>query len=71
MITELWPRLEDHKYRWELHSYGLPDGYDKHVVGDLVAMLMEALKCIGKADNMLLGAHAKANCHSPSGPDTA
>lgn len=21
--TELWPCLEDHKYRWELHSYGL------------------------------------------------
>ena len=22
LINELWPRLEDHKYRWELHSYG-------------------------------------------------
>jgi hypothetical protein len=32
LISELWPRLEDHKYRWELHSYGLPDGYDKLVV---------------------------------------
>ena len=21
LINELWPRLEDHKYRWELHSY--------------------------------------------------
>ena len=29
LINELWPRLEDHKYRWELHTYGLPDGYDK------------------------------------------
>ena len=29
VITELWPRLEDHKYRWELGSYGLPEGYDK------------------------------------------
>jgi hypothetical protein len=28
LITELWPRLEHHKYRWELHNYGLPDGYD-------------------------------------------
>ena len=27
LISELWPRLEDHKYRWELHSYGLPEGY--------------------------------------------
>jgi hypothetical protein len=24
LINELWPRLEDHKYRWELHSYGPP-----------------------------------------------
>lgn len=31
VITELWPRLEDHKYRWELHSYGLAQGYDKLV----------------------------------------
>jgi hypothetical protein len=23
VINELWPRLEDHKYRWELHSCGL------------------------------------------------
>jgi hypothetical protein len=26
VITELWPRLEDHKYRWELHvSSNKPD----------------------------------------------
>jgi hypothetical protein len=29
VITELWPRLEDHKYRWEFHNYGLAEGYDK------------------------------------------
>jgi hypothetical protein len=23
VINELWPRLEDHRYRWELHSYWL------------------------------------------------
>jgi hypothetical protein len=28
LINELWPRLEDHKYRWELHSYGLAEGYE-------------------------------------------
>jgi hypothetical protein len=50
VITELWPRLEDHKYRWELHNFGLPDGYDKQVVTDVIAMLVEALKCIGIAD---------------------
>jgi hypothetical protein len=35
VITELWPRLEDHKY---------------HVI----ALLVEALKGIGIADNKLL-----------------
>jgi hypothetical protein len=71
VITDLWPRLEDHKYRWELHSYGLPEGYDRQVVADVIALLVEALKSIGIADNKLLGAHAKADCHSPSSPDTA
>jgi hypothetical protein len=60
VITELWPRLEDHKYRWELHSYGLAEGYDKLVVSDIIALLIEALKGIGVADNNLLGAHIKA-----------
>ncbi|MGO9155558.1 hypothetical protein, partial [Mycobacterium sp.] len=36
LITELWPRLEDHKYRWELHIYGLRDGYHKVVVTDII-----------------------------------
>jgi hypothetical protein len=43
VITELWPRLEDHKYRWELHSYGLSEGSDKLVVSDIIALLNEAL----------------------------
>jgi hypothetical protein len=71
VITELWPRVEDHKYRLELHSFGLSEGHDKHVVADVVAMLVEALTCIVTADNMLLGAHTKADCHTPSSPDTA
>lgn len=30
VITELWPRLEDHNYRWELHATGsLRDTTDK------------------------------------------
>lgn len=53
IITELWPRLEDHKYRCELHSYGLAEGYDKLVVSVIIALLIEALKCIGVADNKL------------------
>jgi hypothetical protein len=71
VITELWPRLEDHKYRWELHSYGLAEGYDKLVVSDIIAMLIEALKGIGVADNNLLGAHAKAASHNPTSPGGA
>jgi hypothetical protein len=66
VITELWPRLEDHKYRWELHSYGLAEGYDKLVVSDIIALLIEALKGIGVADNNLLGAHIKAKSHNPT-----
>ena len=71
VITELWPRLEDHKYRWELHSHGLAQGYDKLVVSDIIALLNEALKAIGVADNSLLGAHAKAESHNPTSPGDA
>jgi hypothetical protein len=39
--------VADHKYRWELHSYGLRDEYDKLVVADIIALLTEALKGIG------------------------
>jgi hypothetical protein len=70
-INEIWPRLEDHKYRWELHSYGLPEGFDKLVVADIIALLIEALKSIGAADNKLLQAHTKADHHNPTSPDTA
>lgn len=68
VITKLWPRLEDHKYRWELHSYGLPDGYDKHVVTEIIASLNDALNHIGDADNNLLSAHTKAASHSANDP---
>jgi hypothetical protein len=71
VINELWPRLEDHKYRWELHSYGLPEGYDKLVVSDVIVLRIEALKGIGATDNRLLQAHNKADHHSPSRPDAA
>jgi hypothetical protein len=47
------PRLENHKYRWELHSYGLPDGYDRLVVSDIIELLIEALKGICVADKKL------------------
>ena len=68
VIAELWPRLEDHKYRWELHSYGLAEGHDKLAVSDIIASLIEALTAIGAADNRLLEAHIKAKSHNPTRP---
>ena len=69
VIDELWPRLEDHKYRWELYGYGLPDGYDKLVASDIIALLIEALKSIGVARNKLTHAHLKADDHNPGHPE--
>jgi hypothetical protein len=47
------------------------EGYDKLVVSDIVALLIEALKGIGVADNNLLGAHIKAKSHNPTSPGAA
>jgi len=66
LINELWPRLEDHKYRWELHSYGLPEGHDKQIVADIIVLLIEALKGIGATDNKLIQAHTEVDHHNPS-----
>jgi hypothetical protein len=49
-----------------LHSYGLPEGYNKLVVGDIIVLLIDALKGIGATDNKLLQAHTKADHHNPS-----
>jgi hypothetical protein len=68
LINELWPRLEDHKYRWELHSYGLVDGYDKQVITDVIDLLIEALVGIGTANNKLTHALVKADDHNPDSP---
>ena len=51
VADELWPRLQDHKYRWELYGYRLPDGYDKLVASDIIALLVEALKSVSVARN--------------------
>jgi hypothetical protein len=37
-----------------LHSYGLPEGYDKLVVADIIGLLIEALKGIGLGTLALL-----------------
>jgi hypothetical protein len=51
-------------------QYGLPEGYDKRVVADIMVLLIEALKGIGTTDNKLLQAHTKADHHNPSSLDT-
>jgi hypothetical protein len=71
LINELWPRLEDHKYRWELHNYGLPKGSDKLIVADIIGLLIEVRKGIGATDRKLLQAHTKAKHHNPSSPGAA
>ena len=70
LINELWPRLEHHKYRWELHSYGLAEGYDKPFVTDIIGLLIEARVGIGTANNELRYAQTKVDDHNPSSPDT-
>ena len=69
LIDELWPRLEDHKYRWELYSYGLAEGYDKQVVGDIIDLLIEALVGIGTANARLTHAQIKADGNDPNSPE--
>ena len=52
-----------------MHSYGLPEGYDKLIISDIIGLLIDALKGIGVADNTLLQAHTKADHHNPRSPD--
>ena len=70
VIDQFWPRLQDHKYRWELHSYGLLDGPDKVVTSEIVAVLTEALKTIRVAGNKLLHARLIADDHQRDRPPT-
>jgi hypothetical protein len=60
VIAKFWPRVEDCKYRWELHNYGLPDGPNRRVVEEIVNQLNQVLRGIGAADNRLLDAHCAA-----------
>jgi hypothetical protein len=54
-----------------MHSYGLPEGYDKEVVADIIALLIEARKGIGATDNKLLQAHTKADHQQSEQPEAA
>jgi hypothetical protein len=65
VMAKLWPRLQDHKHRWELHSYGLPNGYGKQVATDIVTLLNGALKSIAVANNKLASASLAADSHRP------
>jgi len=69
VAAKLWPRIQDNKSRWELHSVGLNDGYSKMIVDDIIIALNEALKSISVAGNKLLEASATADSHNPD--DTA
>jgi hypothetical protein len=69
VLTDLWPRLQDHKYRWELYSFGVPDGYGKLIASDIIAELTESIKGIGAGRSRLVHAHIKADGHDPENPD--
>jgi hypothetical protein len=50
-------------------SYGLPDGHDKFVASDIIALLIETLKSVGVAGNKLSHAYLKADAHNPGHPN--
>ena len=58
--SDAWSFQALPKYRWELYSYGLPDGYDKLLASDIIALLNEGLKSIRVAGNRLSHAQLKA-----------
>jgi hypothetical protein len=69
VLTDLWPRLQDHKYRWELYIYAVPDGYDKLIASDIIAELAESIKGIGAGGSRLVHAHIKSHGHDPDSPN--
>jgi hypothetical protein len=71
LVDELWPRLEDHRYRWELYSYGLPDGYDKLVASEIMADLSEALTKMAGARDRLSHALLASDDHRPGAGNAA
>lgn len=61
---DLWPRLEDHRSRWELYAYGLEDDYEKLVALEIVDQLGSTLANLGNARERLRHALQKADDHS-------
>ncbi|MDC8973168.1 hypothetical protein [Mycobacterium marinum] len=64
-VDELWPRLENHRYNWQLYGFGVRDGYEKLIAADIVAELAEALKSISYARDRLHNALSKTFGHNP------
>jgi hypothetical protein len=60
---DLWPRLQDHRSRWEIYGYGLADGYDKLVISDVVDLLGTALKSLAGARERMKQAFLRADDH--------
>lgn len=67
-VDELWPRLEDHKYRWQQYVFGVSDGYDKLIASDISTQVAEALKSIANGRDRLNHALVKAEGHTPGRP---
>lgn len=65
VADDLWPRLEDHRSRWDLYRYGLQDGYDRLVASDIIEQLNTALINLGSARDRLTHALLKADSDSP------
>lgn len=61
IADDLWPRLADHRSRWELHAYGLADGYDKLVASNVIDQLGAALINLAGARDRLSHAFLKAD----------
>lgn len=64
IADDLWPRLEDHRSRWELYACGLADGYNKLVTSDIIDQLGAALANLAGARDRLSHAFLKADDHS-------
>lgn len=65
VADDLWPRLEDHRSRWDLYRYGLPDGYDQLIASDVIEQLNTALINLASARDRLSHAFLKADGPHP------
>ena len=64
VADDLWPRLQDHRSRWEVYRYGLPDGYNGLIVSDIVDLLGTALINLAGARDRISQASLRADDRS-------